>query len=262
MADINNIIYLIDEYLESHKINCVTPSEVSAYIAKNEDMPSDGGKFLRKLLREGKIPNAVQSKGKGSSWYILHSNNTRALSTSPAHVLESGIAKTEVPTSGVITESLAPIADSDSEILILGTLPGKVSLETQHYYANKGNQFWKIISSLFDETMPFEYDDRLRLLKRHHIALWDLLKSADRISSLDSDIKNPAVNDIIGFISTHTKIRVIGLNGNKASTYFRTLVNTSKFPKNIRIIPLPSSSSTNTHLTLETKINCWKTILK
>lgn len=49
------------------------------------------------------------------------------------------------------------------------------------------------------------------MLKRHHIALWDVLKSANRESSLDSDIENPNANDILGFISTHLNLRVIGL---------------------------------------------------
>lgn len=34
MANINRIIYLIDEYLESNRLNHVGPSEVAAYLAK------------------------------------------------------------------------------------------------------------------------------------------------------------------------------------------------------------------------------------
>ena len=73
MADINRIIYLIDEYLESNRLNHVGPSEVAAYLAKNGALPSDGGKTLRKHLRDGKIPNAEQPGGKKQSWYIRHS---------------------------------------------------------------------------------------------------------------------------------------------------------------------------------------------
>jgi len=110
--------------------------------------------------------------------------------------------------------------------------------------------------------MPNSYEERLNVLKRHHIALWDVLKFANRESSLDSDIKNPNANDILGFISKHPKLRIIGLNGKEASAYFRAYVCLHNLPENVHIISLPSSSSTNTHLTLDAKIGLWEMILK
>ena len=37
-----------------------------------------------------------------------------------------------------------PIIFQDSKYLILGTLPGKKSLETKFYYADRGNCFWPV----------------------------------------------------------------------------------------------------------------------
>lgn len=165
-------------------------------------------------------------------------------------------------TSEAITEGLEPFGNSESEFLILGTLPGKVSLQTQQYYANHSNYFWRIISSIFDEAMPDSYEGKLDVLKRHHIALWDVLKSANRQSSLDSDIKNPNANDILGFISTHPNLRVICFNGKEAEDYFRKFIGIHNLPENIRIVSLPSSSPTNTHLKLDAKINLWNLNLK
>ena len=34
-----------------------------------------------------------------------------------------------------------PVADTDSRLLILGTLPSEESLKVERYYANKTNQF-------------------------------------------------------------------------------------------------------------------------
>ena len=82
-----------------------------------------------------------------------------------------------------MTEGLEPVADSKSEILILGTLPGKELLKAGQYYANPRNQFWKIISNIFNDAIPNSYDERLKVLKEHHIALLDVLKSANRKSS-------------------------------------------------------------------------------
>ena len=37
----------------------------------------------------------------------------------------------------------SPIIFDDSEVLLLGTLPGEVSLEKRLYYADESNYFWE-----------------------------------------------------------------------------------------------------------------------
>ncbi len=265
MADINRISALIDQYLESKGLSRVEANEISIYLEKNGALShSTKGQPFRKLLREGKIPNAEQPGGKGTSWYIRHSSSKRIVNSpliqqKAEQIID--IAKEE-PTMIDMTEGLEPIADSESEFLILGTLPGKVSLQNRQYYANRSNQFWKIISSLFNDAMPDSYEERLNLLKRHHIALWDVLKSANRKSSLDFDIKDPNANDILGFISKHPKLRVIGLNGKEAADYFRKYIELHNLPENVHAVSLPSSSSTNTHFTIDDKIGLWKLNLR
>lgn len=263
MADINRIIALIDKYLESTGLDRVEANEISVYLEKNGALShSTKGQPLRKLLREGRIPNAEQPGGKGTSWYIRHSNRKNATPAKPIQSIEYKTIEYNTVIATDITESLEPVADSESEFLILGTLPGKVSLQAQQYYANRGNYFWRIISSIFDEIMPDSYEGKLDVLKRHHIALWDVLKSANRESSLDSDVKNPKANDILGFIYTHPNLRVIGLNGKDAEKYFRKFIGIHNLPENIRVVSLPSSSPTNTHLKLDAKISLWNLILK
>lgn len=262
MADINKIISLIDEYLESTRQNIVEANEISIYLDKNGALRhASNGLPFRKLLRAGKIPNAEQPGGKGTSWYIRHSGS----SSKPIVSLSTKKAQTVAPEVFSLanqTVGLTPVSDSESEILILGTLPGKVSLQTRQYYANRGNQFWSIIASLFNDVLPASYEDRLFLLKNHRIALWDVLNSAKRDSSLDSDIENPIANDILNFVLDHPKLRIIGLNGGKASDYFKTYVNSHRLPTRIQVITLPSTSASNTHLNMKDKINLWKSILK
>lgn len=92
-------------------------------------------------------------------------------------------------TADTITDNLsiglAPIESETAEYLILGTLPGAESLEKQQYYANKKNQFWTIMSNLLKEEKLIEvsYDERVGIIKRHNIALWDVLKGANRDGS-------------------------------------------------------------------------------
>lgn len=74
-----------------------------------------------------------------------------------------------------------PVVDSESEVLVLGTAPGEVSLLTGEYYANRGNIFWEVISHIFNGGVPLEsYAEKVACLHRNHIALCDTLKQCGR----------------------------------------------------------------------------------
>ena len=66
---------------------------------------------------------------------------------------------------------LAPIEDSDAEILILGSLPGEQSLALGQYYGNPKNHFWRLVFCLIGETLPDDYAARCDALKRHNPSL-------------------------------------------------------------------------------------------
>ena len=93
---------------------------------------------------------------------------------------------------------LEPIYDENSKILILGSLPSEQSIKKQEYYGNPTNQFWKILSAVFeDKFLTFnDYEEKKNFLKKHHIALWDVIKCAQRKGSLDVNIKNETYNDL------------------------------------------------------------------
>lgn len=79
MADIDRIIRLIDNYLEIIGADSAGANEISSYLeAQGALSYSTKGQPLRKLLREGKIPNAFQPGGKGTTWVISHSAVNRA----------------------------------------------------------------------------------------------------------------------------------------------------------------------------------------
>ena len=52
-----------------------------------------------------------------------------------------------------IKKSFAPIINKSLQILILGSLPSDKSIALNEYYGNKTNQFWNIISLIFENTM-------------------------------------------------------------------------------------------------------------
>ena len=86
--------------------------------------------------------------------------------------------------------SFPPFVNEETEILILGSIPGVNSLTKQEYYGNKNNQFWKIMYSIFD-ALPLSdhYDEKIRLLTKNKIGMWDVLANCERKGSLDTNIK-------------------------------------------------------------------------
>lgn len=154
--------------------------------------------------------------------------------------------------------SFPPIIDNDSKILVLGSIPGVKSLEKQQYYGHPQNKFWKIIFELFNEEFTEDYDERLNILKQHHIALWDVIDSCERKGSLDSEIKNEEANQIEELLENHPNITAIFCNGGKSYKNLQKLLG-----KNFRIpiYLLPSTSPLHT-ISFERKFEEWKKILE
>jgi G:T/U-mismatch repair DNA glycosylase len=70
-----------------------------------------------------------------------------------------------------------------------------------------------------DKIIP--YEEQLKVLVNHGFALWDVIASCERPSSLDVDISNDVPNDIRSFCEAHVNIRRIVLaNGLKQSELF------------------------------------------
>src|SRR5690606_7265899 len=116
--------------------------------------------------------------------------------------------------------SFLPIANKDTEILILGTMPGEKSLLLKEYYAHPRNKFWTILSSITKEPLPSTYKEKESFLLKNKLGIWDVAHSANRKGSLDSAIQNEVPNDIPGFIESHPNLKVIAFNGAKAESLF------------------------------------------
>ena len=155
--------------------------------------------------------------------------------------------------------SFPPIIKKDSKILILGSIPGVKSLEMQQYYAHPQNKFWKIIFELFNEKFTKDYDERIKILEKHHIALWDVIDTCERIGSLDSEIRNEEANKIEELLQNFPNIKAIFCNGQKSHKNLQKILG-KKF--RLSIIVLPSTSPAYAGLSYFDKLKLWYIILE
>jgi TDG/mug DNA glycosylase family protein len=159
-----------------------------------------------------------------------------------------------------------PIASRTAHTLILGSLPGRKSLEMQQYYAHPQNAFWKLMARLFDWPPNLTYAQRTRALKRQRIALWDVFAAAERSGSLDSAIVHSTAeaNDFREFFRSHPKIRRVFFNGRKSEEIFRRRVLphiADDFPE-IRYGSLPSTSPAHAGMPFAHKLARWRAIAR
>src|ERR1700689_3267826 len=155
-----------------------------------------------------------------------------------------------------------PISSPSARVLILGSLPGRLSLERGEYYANPQNAFWRIVAARVPD-LPTDYAGRVRVLTSERVALWDVLAAATRSGSLDADISDDAIpNNFRAFFHAHPKIGLIGFNGGTAAKlYERHVLPTLTEPQ--RSIPrttLPSPSPAHAGLSFAEKAARWSAI--
>lgn len=156
--------------------------------------------------------------------------------------------------------SFEPLVDAKCKILILGSMPGRKSLDMQEYYAHPQNRFWKLMAYLLDEPAPTDYNAKRALLLRHHIALWDTLAFCEREGSLDSDIKNEQPNAICELLAEQQNIQAVFCNGGKAATAFKKYF-AHKLSRQLDVYYLHSTSPANARMRLENLVQEWQVLL-
>jgi hypoxanthine-DNA glycosylase len=140
--------------------------------------------------------------------------------------------------------SFAPHVHRDTRLLILGSLPGARSLAARQYYAHPTNLFWRLLGEVTDQPLvALPYEERLAALREAKIGLWDVIRTAERRTSSDSDIRDAEAHDLGALVATLPDLRMIAFNGGKASAIGRKRLPAAN---GIAMIDLPSSSAANT----------------
>lgn len=153
--------------------------------------------------------------------------------------------------------SFAPHVAPDTRLLILGSLPGARSLAERQYYAHPTNQFWRLLGAVIGTPLAeLPYDDRLTALREAKVGLWDVIRTAERRTSSDGDIREADPHDLAALATSLPKLRMIAFNGGKAATIGRRQLPTMN---DITVIDLPSSSAAHT-VGFDAKIERWRAL--
>lgn len=156
-----------------------------------------------------------------------------------------------------VTHLFEPAFDQNSRVLILGTIPSPKSRENGYYYSHPQNRFWKVMAALFEESVPVTPEEKEAMIKRHHIALWDVLQSCEIRGAEDSSIRKETPNDINDILNS-AEIQAVFTTGKKADALYRKYC----FPvTGVEAVCLPSTSPANCAVKLDELIEAYQVIL-
>jgi len=158
--------------------------------------------------------------------------------------------------------SFPPVVSRNSKVLILGSMPGEVSLKAAQYYAHPRNAFWRIMGELFGAGLSLPYQERLVVLDGAGIALWDSLRACTRPGSLDSAIRDEEANDFTALFTSFPQITHVFFNGAKSEAAFRRHVLPTLAGSQRVFTRLPSTSPAHAGMTFDEKVKRWSAVTK
>ncbi|WP_456480415.1 DNA-deoxyinosine glycosylase [Nautilia sp.] len=166
--------------------------------------------------------------------------------------------------NGKLTHPFKPIIFPNSELLILGTFPSIKSFENEFYYSHPRNQFWDILSILFNDKKPLNKEEKINFLKKHKIALWDAVCECIRKkgNSRDDNLEIIKPCDIENLLKKYPNIKKVAVTSKTGEKVIRKHFKNSQFSILNSPLYLPSPSPLNARLTLHQKAEIWKKLLE
>jgi hypoxanthine-DNA glycosylase len=155
--------------------------------------------------------------------------------------------------------SFPPVVDGRTRVLVLGSLPGEMSLRRAQYYGHPRNLFWPLIGDVIGrDLVALAYPDRLAALGDAGVGLWDVVASATRQGSLDAAIRDPRANDLVRLVADLPNLRAVGFNGGTSARIGRAQLTGST----LQLIDLPSSSPAYASLPFAAKRERWRELAR
>jgi hypoxanthine-DNA glycosylase len=115
---------------------------------------------------------------------------------------------------------LPPLVSARTRLLILGSFPSAASLAAQQYYGHPQNQFWRILQAIWPSSpRPSggdSYQIRSEWLLDKKLGLWDVYAACEREGSLDSNIRQPVLNDFSSLLQRCPQLEAIAHHGGES----------------------------------------------
>ena len=147
----------------------------------------------------------------------------------------------------------APVYNTESKILILGSFPSVASRAQEFYYGHPRNRFWPLLAALLEVREPHSIEEKKYMLLHHHIALYDAVTACTLSGSADASMQSIVPADLSGIFRT-APIQAVFANGSKAYEVCTQRIG-------ITAIKLPSTSPANARCRFEDLLISWKQIL-
>lgn len=161
-------------------------------------------------------------------------------------------------TSQLVLHPLPPLIDSESRILILGTMPSPRSRQEAFFYAHPQNRFWPTLAAVYGEQLPLTREERTDFVRRHHLALWDTLAACRIEGASDSTIRDAVPNDIAALLRQYPSIHTICCTGTTSHRFYTKLIQpTTGIPAKL----LPSPSGANARMNLAALTEAYRAAL-
>ena len=166
------------------------------------------------------------------------------------------MTRTIDPAKTRVRHPFLPLSGPEGQILILGTMPSLRSRQNGFYYGHPQNRFWPLLAQLFQEAPPVTIEQKIQLVQRHRLILWDVLQECTIRGSSDASIKPVRLNPIDQLVKERP-VKAIYANGQKAGLLYRQhLEKKTKIPITI----LPSTSPANARYSLADLARHWQVI--
>lgn len=156
-----------------------------------------------------------------------------------------------------VTHEFPALFDRESQVLMLGSIPSPKSREMAFYYGHPQNRFWKVMAAVLGENIPETIPQKKAMLKKHHIALWDVLDSCTIVGASDTSIEDPIPNNISALVKKSKVTRIFCTGATAYNLYQKFCAK----EVGIDAVKLPSTSPANCAVSLEKLVAAYKEIL-
>ncbi len=154
-------------------------------------------------------------------------------------------------------EGLPPVVDARTRVLVLGSFPSRASLDAGEYYAHPRNQFWPLLSELFEvDLRAMTYARRLETMLARGLGIWDVYASCQREGSLDRAIVAAQPNDLPALAARLVRLEAMLHNGGESARSLRLTRGLCDVTER-----LPSTSPANASWSFARKVLAWRAAL-